>query len=309
MWIRSSDSLSENVFQIITATSSHYLILGDCSAIVDAGIAATADTLIEEIEAVLGEDGTLEFILLSHAHFDHVGGIVRLRERWPELEIFSSPATAQLLGDETLVSKLYEKNKAASLAANSAFEYSLEQFSESLNVDRIMGDGDVLDLGDGVEIKMIACPGHTADFVSYYVRPDCALIAGEAVGQYSGRDQIHLAFCDSYKEYLESMDRLSTLEIKLLGFAHSGTLSGELIGKYFQSAREQAERFCETVRERIKQGELQEEVFAALLGDWQAQQICPDGPFVQEQEDTLKAMIKAAATYEPATEKEPEPAK
>lgn len=296
MWIRASDALSENIFQLTTPATSHYLVVGECSAMIDAGVAATASELIREVESVLGPDGTLEFVLLTHAHFDHCGGLVQLRQRWPELEVFAAPLTAQLLEDEEVVRKILEKNKASVEATGQAWEYSDEEFREALRVDRIMGDGDVLDVGADVEVKMIACPGHSSDLVAYYIRPDCALYAGEAVGQYNGRDQVYGSFTDNYQQYAESLDRLATLDIRILGFAHNGSLTGELISKYFVSLREYAEKFKTTIRERVEQGELQGEILASLLADWRSMGICPEGPFLAEQEESLRMMIRAAAT-------------
>lgn len=295
MWIRASDALSENIFQIAIPSSSHYLIVGECSAIIDAGVTATGPELVAEIEAILGVDGTLEFVLLTHAHFDHCGGVAALRSRWPELEVFASPATSQLLEDKAVLEKMYAKNKACAEAMGRSWPFELDEFIELLKVDRIMGDGDVLDLGADVEIKMIDCPGHASDLVAFYIRPDCALFGGEAVGQYNGRDQVYGSFNENYADYLESLERLATLDIRILGFSHSGSLSGELVGKYFQAVREHADRFKTAVRERVEQGELQDEVFAAMLADWRSLNICPDGPFVAEQEEALRSMIRAAA--------------
>ena len=71
MWIRASDQLTENVFQLTTPVSSHALILGDSGALVDTSIAALGSRLVREIEKYSGEEFPLTHILLTHAHFDH----------------------------------------------------------------------------------------------------------------------------------------------------------------------------------------------------------------------------------------------
>ena len=51
-------------------------------------------------------------------------------------------------------------------------------------------------------------------------------------------------------------------------------------------------------RERIEQGEIIEEVVAALLPDWQSQNVSPRGPFADEQEECLREMVKAVSGEE-----------
>ncbi|HQH28089.1 MAG TPA: MBL fold metallo-hydrolase, partial [Oligoflexia bacterium] len=69
MWIKASGALTENVVQISTSVSTHLLILGELAAVVDTGISAVHARLIEELERSMGEGGSLDYILLTHAHF------------------------------------------------------------------------------------------------------------------------------------------------------------------------------------------------------------------------------------------------
>jgi len=82
----------------------------------------------------LGERGlSLAAILLTHHHWDHVGGAAELR----------SKTRCEVVGvDRSLI--------PAS--------------------DRTVGDGDVLHF-DRTQVEVVATPGHTQTSVSYYVRP------------------------------------------------------------------------------------------------------------------------------------------
>ena len=295
MWIKTSGALSDNVFQLGTAVSSHILVVGDASALIDTSITSTADRLCEELESSLGEDGALDLIFITHAHFDHVGGLPVIRAKYPDVEVIGAPATAELLGDAEYLDGIYKKNLSAAEAMNAELGFDEAAWKAAVKIDRIIGDGDAVDLGDDVELKLIASPGHTADSVSYLIMPDAALAAGESVGSYGGRDIVANCFTDNFNQYLESLDRLSGLDLKILSFPHSGAITGELVPRFFMAARQNAESFRDVVKERMGQGELVEEVFAALLGDWQAQNISPEGPFVEEQQEALKSMIRAAA--------------
>ncbi|MCB0324155.1 MAG: MBL fold metallo-hydrolase [Bdellovibrionales bacterium] len=295
MWIKASGALTESVFQLTTAVSSHLLVIGDASALIDTGVSAATDRLFEELGSVLGEGGELDLVLLTHAHFDHVGGLPALRKRYQGMEVLGSPGTAELLGNEDYCRELFQKNAECAAALGVELEFEEQEWIEAVRIDRIIGDGDAIDMGDDVEIKMIASPGHTPDSVSYLITPDAALAGGEAVGSYGGRDRIANCFTSDFSQYVESLERLSGLDLKVLSFSHAGALTGELVPKYFLDARQAAEIFREQVKERLAQGELVDEVFAALLPDWQAQNMSPEGPFRFEQQETLRLMIRAAA--------------
>jgi glyoxylase-like metal-dependent hydrolase (beta-lactamase superfamily II) len=263
--------------------------------LIDVGVAATADRLLEEAGRYLGEGQGPDIVFLTHAHFDHVGGLPFIRERFPEIEVLGAPATADLLSDEAYVKEVYRKNKECAEAMKAAFDFDEASWCAACRVDRVMGDGDAVELGDDVDIKLISSPGHTADSVSYLVSPDAALAGGEAIGWYGGRDTIANCFADNFSQYLDSLQRLSGLDLKILSFPHSGSVTGELVPKYFMNAQEAALTFRDQVKLRIEQGEMVDEVFAALYGDWQAQNVSPEGPFTSAQTETLRLMIKAAA--------------
>lgn len=293
MWVRSSAELTENVYHVTTAVSSHLLIWGNDSGIVDTGIAAVHERLANEITRFVGGAHNLKYIFLTHADFDHLGGIPHLRKFAPEIELVASSQTVALLSDTAHLEKCYDKNLECAQAMEVEIDISKEDWLKSFTVDRVLGDGDNLDLGDGVQVKLIACPGHKQDSTAFYVTPDAALQAGEAVGGYYGRDKIIPAFSSDYEGYLQSLDKLSALEIKFLALAHNGVLTGDLVQKFVTGQSVEAERFFKDVKSRLASGEIIDEISAEILQEWKSENICPEGPFVAEQEESLKAMLVA----------------
>lgn len=71
-----------------------------------------------------------------------------------------------------------------------------------------LADGDVVDVG-GLEIGVLATPGHTADSVCFLIGPDEALLTGDTV---LGWGTTMVAWPDGrLDDYLASLDRLAAL--------------------------------------------------------------------------------------------------
>ena len=300
MWVRANCQLSENVYQVTTAVSSHFLALGETTALIDSGIDATVSALEEELSPLYQGDGGLDYILLTHAHFDHLGGVAQLKKNHPELKLAASTNTVEILSDESQIKSFYEQNKTVSDALNYKSKLKLADWKNALKVDLVLGDGDSIDLGDGVEVKAITCPGHSKDSMAYFILPDALLQAGEAVGGYHGREIIAPAFAYNYQEYLNSLDKLTNLEISGLGLPHSGCLRGDLAKRFLVEQRLEAERFLAEVTERTAQGEMVDGIVESIVPEWQSMGKVPEGPFRSSLEWVVRAMVEASIEHNKA---------
>ncbi|MBI3790538.1 MAG: MBL fold metallo-hydrolase [Gemmatimonadetes bacterium] len=103
----------------------------------------------ERIVAAVKASGCIpEAIWLTHAHFDHVGGIVGVLRAWP-LPIFLHPADATLYG----------------VAAKSAQRWGID-IEQPPAWDRDLAEGDVLRVGSAT-FSVIHVPGHAPGHVAF----------------------------------------------------------------------------------------------------------------------------------------------
>ena len=158
------------------------------------------------IEAQLLADGAeLKLILLTHAHFDHTGGVAELHAAHPEVPVFLHPADAARLGSQVF---------------------------PPIGVPTVpYGDGDVVKLGD-LDIQVLHTPGHTPGGVCLLVGD--ALFTGDTLFQGSmGRIDFEGG---SYEDIMASLARLAHLpgDFRVLpGHMDASTLERERKTNYY----------------------------------------------------------------------------
>ena len=131
----------------------------------------------------------LEYILLTHGHFDHIMGARDVKEKYGAKVVVSA-------SDEPMLS-----SGKLSLAS------FMDAVQNNVKSDIVVSDGDVINLGS-LEIKVIATPGHTKGSVCYLV--ENALFSGDTLFYMScGRTDFPGG---SSSDIMKSLKRLSQLD-------------------------------------------------------------------------------------------------
>lgn len=214
-----------------------FLLIGERPALFDAGMTFMGPLYIEGLRSSLGDEKRLSFNFLTHSHFDHCGAAPYLTRKIDRLQTGAHPLAAETFrkpGAVSLIRSLSEHFEKKNGGEDVSFD--------GLEVDLLLHDGMEIELG-GLLIRVIATPGHTRDSVSFYIPKFRALIAGEAVGVYDGNMTIHPEFLSSYRDYLNSLDRLAALEPEVLMMAHYFTLTGPEARSYVAKSIERTRAF------------------------------------------------------------------
>jgi glyoxylase-like metal-dependent hydrolase (beta-lactamase superfamily II) len=148
---------------IIMHDSNIYLILSKKTALVDCGTGGFGKEAIKDIKDGLKKK-KLDIILLTHEHYDHVGGIKGIKEEFGG-EIFAHPYTAKAL----------EKGKNLVTGA-----IMFGKLQKKIKGVKSLEEGEVIDLGDD-KLEVLYTPGHSKGSISFYNREENALFPGDVV--------------------------------------------------------------------------------------------------------------------------------
>ncbi len=124
-------------------------------AVIDPGDECAA--LYEQIDKL---GGKLEYLLLTHGHYDHILGAAALCERYHPTVCACSDEM------ELLQNGLYNRTSVHNIRLN------------AFHVDRLLKDGDKIMLGES-ELTFIHTPGHTAGSGCYLV--DDLMFSGDTI--------------------------------------------------------------------------------------------------------------------------------
>lgn len=145
-----------------------YLIVGEHCYLIDSGVAG-AELEVEKYLHGLGKSITdIQGIFLTHAHPDHIGGAAKIKEK-SGCKVYASRGEADWIED---IDKQFAKRPIPNF-------YSL--VNESVKLDGILQDGDVLEPEPGITLQVVGTPGHSCDQLSYLLKEKHCVFVGDSI--------------------------------------------------------------------------------------------------------------------------------
>jgi glyoxylase-like metal-dependent hydrolase (beta-lactamase superfamily II) len=214
-------------------TSEGNLLIGENStALFDCGMAFCAAGTIRNVKNALNGK-KLDYIFITHTHYDHAGALPFFREEWPQARLVTSEAGATVLLKDTPRRVIRELSTVAAAKYNTEIAaYSDDAFRADMTVK----DGDIVPLG-GLSVKVLETPGHTRDSLSFFIPELEMLILNETPG-FLLDGTVYPCYLTSYKDAVNSIEKCRRIPYKFLSLPHRGVAEEKDVKGFFDKALE-----------------------------------------------------------------------
>jgi glyoxylase-like metal-dependent hydrolase (beta-lactamase superfamily II) len=240
-----------------------YLVRGSQTAIIDTAVLGGPTEYLAPALAEIGLSlGDVDWVLNTHGHMDHLGGNAEMKDAGSNIAIHSADA------DRTRSNRGHVERSAQGLKALGMEDLLpareavlLRLLGREVGCDRVLEDGDVVDLGSDLRLTVVHTPGHTPGAVCYLWEAAGILITGDSV-QARGSRVGGMPVIERPDLYPTGLDKAEAVGAKtlLMGHAFKGAegdlgpvASGDRVGKIFQESRATHEAWTGAVRAALSE--------------------------------------------------------
>jgi len=234
------------------------ILTGDCAFLVDDGKTAilydtgfgfTGEGIAGKIRAALG-NRQLDYIFLTHSHYDHVLGAPHILKRYPDAKVVAGEYV------KTIFAKASAREKMRELDRKFAHTCGIEAYDDlvdTLRVDIAVKDGDVITCGD-MQFTVVELPGHTKCSVGFYLEDEELLLSTETLGVYFGNDTYMPSYLVGYQMTMDSFEKAKKLNISRILAPHYGLIEGDEAKRFLDNSQRASRAFAQALRDIFASG-------------------------------------------------------
>ncbi len=237
-----------------------YLLKGKEYMIVEGGMSFIVPDLLRQFRERQIDTSKITRLLILHSHFDHCGTGPFLKRTLPALRVIGSKRTQEFFRKEKVIRFIGDRNREMLVRLQMediASKLNLE--FDRLDVDEVVKEGNVIDLGEGTRVHIIESPGHSSCSLSAYVESLRALFPSDASGIFGQDGEIYPSGNEDFILYQHSLRKLLSLNVEILCASRNGVLTGPDARQFIVRSNEAAEKMRREVIRFFREEESPEE--------------------------------------------------
>lgn len=261
----------------------------------DCGMAYCGKFTVENIKNKLAEKerNTLDYIILSHSHYDHMGALPYIKKAFPDAKVHAGEKAARIFEKPSAKDLMKELGTSArDLFMPGSTE---EILVDGIAVDVILKDGDEIDLGD-ITVKALETKGHTDCSMSYAFEPVKLLFASESTGIIEGKNFVHTPFLKDCNDAISSREKCKAYDPEYISLPHFGMIPKDYIETYWKKLEEETDIKIDFIRKMKEEGlddEAMLDRYCDKYWDPDMEEVQPKDAFIINSKAIIKAFLKA----------------
>lgn len=240
MRIRQPGKIREQLWLLGREESCTYILEGHHeSMIINGGTSYLVPDLLGQLDSFGINETRITKLLILHSHFDHVGTVPFFKRRYPTIEVYASARSWDIFRMPKAIDTInaFSRSVAKRVGKEGVYaSYDLEWRDDMMG--KAVSEGDCIDVG-GLEVQIIATPGHSSCSLSAYVPQLKALFASDA-GGIPYKDMILALGNSNFTQFQHSLEKLKDLDVEYVCADHYGCVAGDEARNFIQQTIEVA---------------------------------------------------------------------
>lgn len=221
----------------------------------DSGFGFSSDALCENVEKVL-RGRSLDYILLTHSHYDHAFGSAALRLRCPGCRVIAHSYAAYVFTREGAKKTMLRLDNTE--AERRGYD-TAERYIDHLHVDIPVEDGQELML-ENHRVRVLCLPGHTRDSIGFLFPESGMLLGCETAGVIINHRLVMPATLVGFDTTMDSLAVMERLPVRHYFIPHQGMVDEEGYNEYIRMSRHWHETARSLILESFRAGKSREEI-------------------------------------------------
>jgi alkyl sulfatase BDS1-like metallo-beta-lactamase superfamily hydrolase len=212
----------ESIYQATGVSNTSMVVTPEGNVVIDTSLAPLAPFHKKSLQAANG--GPVKYIILTHAHADHTGGIPVWMER--DTQVIAQKNCYELISYQNRLDRFFAQRNAAQFDMPALSESPLASMGTAWEANIVFDKRHEFQLG-GITFQLHHTPGETSDHVSIWIPQFKAAFVG---------DNYYRSFPNLYSlrgtrprwalEYVESLNTVLSWKPELLLCGHGPALAG-----------------------------------------------------------------------------------